>query len=44
MQGTEINTSTNGKVAGKIGPAPLYDDKYPYSPHPYPAVSPQNLQ
>lgn len=48
VQGTEINTSTNGKVAGKIGPAPLYDDKYPYSPHitgnPYPAISPQNLQ
>ena len=47
-QGVEMNASSSEKVAGQIGPAPLYDDKYPYSPritgNPYPAIPAQNLQ
>lgn len=47
-QGTELNTGTSEKVAGPIGPAPLYDANYPYSPNitgnPMPALPAQNLQ
>lgn len=47
-QGTELNTGTSKKVAGLIGPAPLYDTNYPYSlnitGNPTPALPAQNLQ
>ncbi len=47
-QGTELNAGSSEKVAGPIGPAPLYDTNYPYSPHitgnPNPALPAQNLQ
>lgn len=47
-QGTELNTGTSEKVAGPIGPAPLYDTNYPYSlnitANPTPALPAQNLQ
>ena len=47
-QGTELNTGTSEKVAGPIGPAPLYDTNYPYSlnitGNPTPALPAQNLQ
>ncbi|WP_209435889.1 hypothetical protein [Gallibacterium genomosp. 3] len=47
-EGTELNAGTSEKVAGPIGPAPLYDTQYPYSPkvsgNPYPAIPAQNLQ
>lgn len=32
-QGTGLNAGTSEKVAGPIGPAPLYDANYPYSPN-----------
>lgn len=47
-QGTELNAGTSEKVAGSIGPPPLYDTNYPYSPNitgnPTPALPAQNLQ
>ena len=47
VQGTELNAGSSEKVAGPIGPAPLYDANYPYSPHitgnPNPALPAQNL-
>lgn len=47
-QGTELNAGTSEKVAGPIGPTPLYDANYPYNPHitgnPNPALPAQNLQ
>ncbi len=39
-------TTTKNRKAGTLGPAPLYDDKYPYSPYisgnPYPSQPPMN--
>ena len=32
-QGTEFNAGSSEKVASPIGPAPLYDTNYPYSPN-----------
>lgn len=47
-QDTELNTGTSEKVAGPIGPAPLYDANYPYSlniiGNPNSALPAQNLQ
>lgn len=46
--GKTLVADSGVREAGPIGPAPLYDDKYPYSPHitgnPYPAIPAQNLQ
>lgn len=33
VQGTEFNAGSSEKVASSIGPAPLYDTNYPYSPN-----------
>lgn len=47
-QGTELNTGTSEKITGPIGPAPLYDTNYPYSPNitgnPTPALPAHNFQ
>lgn len=47
-KGKAINSGTSGQYAGPIGPAPLYDDKYPYAPYisgnPYPQIPAMNLQ
>lgn len=47
-KGQEIKAGESTMVPGKIGPSPLYDDKYPYSPqisaNPYPAQPAKNLR
>ncbi|EHO47718.1 hypothetical protein [Haemophilus sp. oral taxon 851] len=47
-QDTELNAGTSEKVAGPIGPAPLYDANYPYSlniiGNPNSALPAQNFQ